>query len=207
MLLSQTVLSNDKNITSLLVQCINCNGKNTILECGCGCSEPIVAFNFDSWVWRKYKSGHYSRVKPTKGHLNAQWKGGRVVDKKGYILIYMPSHHFKNRKNRIREHRYVYELYNKCSLLPWGDCHHLNGIKSDNRPENLYAFMHGRHSQVTNTEDLSRRQCIRCGSKKTSLQGINKDRPMWYIKPNGFICHSCHGREVYSKKVKGVIIR
>lgn len=132
-----------------LVECSNCKGRNTIIECSCGCKNVLVAFDYHHWRYRKFKYGHNSRVKPTKGSLNRHWKGGRVKDRKGYILIYMPSHHFKNNKNRIREHRYVYELYNKCSLLPWADCHHINGIKTDNKPENLVAFMHSKHSQVT----------------------------------------------------------
>lgn len=35
-------------------------------------------------------------------------------------------------------------------LLPCEDVHHINGVKDDNRPENLELISHGAHSTLTN---------------------------------------------------------
>lgn len=50
-------------------------------------------------------------------------------------------------------HRLIYEDYHKCTILPFVDCHHKNGIKTDNRIENLELMYHGEHSKHHNTGD------------------------------------------------------
>jgi hypothetical protein len=74
------------------------------------------------------------------GSQNAAWVGGKTIDKDGYVLLYMPDHPHANHAGYIREHRFVMEqvlgrLLNRTEVV-----HHLNGLKSDNRPENLELF-------------------------------------------------------------------
>jgi hypothetical protein len=65
--------------------------------------------------------------------------GGRTVDKSGYHLVRMPGHPFA-RNGYLREHRLVMEKVVGRFLRPEEVVHHRNGIKSDNRPENLQLY-------------------------------------------------------------------
>lgn len=51
---------------------------------------------------------------------------------------------------RIKQHRWVVEQYLGRQLEANEDVHHLNGDKTDNRPENLEVVRHGEHTRLTN---------------------------------------------------------
>lgn len=76
----------------------------------------------------------------SSGQNNPNWKGGRLVDKSGYILLKAVGHPDANHWGYIREHRLVMEQMIGRRLLPLEVVHHRNGIKDDNRPKNLQLF-------------------------------------------------------------------
>jgi len=87
------------------------------------------------------------RLWQSKGDKNASWKGGRTRHQ-GYNLIRQLEHPRANNQGYVREHILVWEeVHNR--FLPQGwVVHHLNGIKDDNRPENLVAFSSRKHAHV-----------------------------------------------------------
>lgn len=65
------------------------------------------------------------------------WKGGRFKTIDGYIKIYLPSHPNSSSDGYIFEHRLVMEKFLGRYLTKDELVHHLNGIRDDNREENL----------------------------------------------------------------------
>ena len=58
--------------------------------------------------------------------------GSRWRDRNGYVILTLPG-----KKGRIAEHRYIMEQTLGRQLFPDETVHHKNGIKDDNRPDNL----------------------------------------------------------------------
>ena len=69
--------------------------------------------------------------------LNGNWKGGKWLGKDGYVRVLKPEHPYCDADGYVFEHRLVLEEKLSRYLLPSEVSHHLNGIKDDNRPENL----------------------------------------------------------------------
>lgn len=88
--------------------------------------------------------------KANSGKNNGNWKGGRLI-KGGYVLIYCPEHPFAKNKGYVFEHRLVMEKKLGRYLTKEEIIHHINGIKDDNREENLELCKDtGKHRIVHN---------------------------------------------------------
>lgn len=78
-----------------------------------------------------------------KGCKHPLWKGGRIIDKKGYILLHTPHHPNCSNLGYVPEHRLVMEKNIGRFLNPEEVVHHINEIKDDNKIENLELFKNG----------------------------------------------------------------
>lgn len=124
-------------------------GSNEIAEI-MGCSPSLVSIHVKKMgISRSCKEAQLLRSKQGKssGPNSPGWRGGRFVAH-GYVHLYMPDHHLANPKGYVREHRLVWEQANGKRLTPDTSVHHLNGIKYDNRPENLIALPNTEHSKT-----------------------------------------------------------
>lgn len=72
------------------------------------------------------------------------WKGGRTIDKKGYVWIYAPEHP-NAVGNYVLEHRLLMEQHLGRLLERDEDVHHINHDPGDNRLENLMLIPHATH--------------------------------------------------------------
>ena len=88
-----------------------------------------------------------AKARPEHNHF---WKGGRIVDKSGYILVKTPGHPYSNHQGYVREHRLVMEKQIGRYLEPREVVDHIDGNTSNNDPQNLRLFAsNADHLRVT----------------------------------------------------------
>lgn len=94
----------------------------------------------------RFISGHQNHVR--RGPKSPQWKGGRNPKGNGYIRVQAPGHPGAV-KGYVYEHRIVAERELGRLLAPGEVVHHLNGVRDDNRPENLIVIAsHVQHQRL-----------------------------------------------------------
>lgn len=97
---------------------------------------------------RGYNSSPETQFKKgNEGNKAGHWKGGRRHHSAGYIIIYCPGHP-RAYRNEVLEHIVIVEKKIGRYLKITENVHHINGIKNDNRPENLIVLTRSEHSQL-----------------------------------------------------------
>jgi hypothetical protein len=93
------------------------------------------------------------------GPDNPNWKGGRVVASNGYVLIRVGKDHpLADVRGYAYEHRIVAAQMMGRNLDAGEIIHHKNGVKTDNRPENLEVVMGNAEHRVHHRLPGSRRR-------------------------------------------------
>lgn len=112
-----------------------------------------------SHAGKKLSSEHRKKVIKTLSSVsgqtkdkNPQWKGGRIKVTQGYIWIRMPKHPNAYKNGYVPEHRLIASQKIGRPLTRYEHVHHLNGIKDDNRPDNLEVLNGQTHNLITRLE-------------------------------------------------------
>lgn len=118
------------------------HGRSTWLcRCECG-TEKLIRINH----LKVTKSCGCERNKRVE-------KTSKFIDGKGYVQVFFPSHPNAKRDGYIFEHRLTMEEKLGRYLTKDENVHHINGVKIDNRPENLELWVTSQPSGQR-TEDL-----------------------------------------------------
>lgn len=141
------------------------------LEAETGVSKRVISKWMDELGVKKRSNSEGARValkgKPKegrkgsfpKGEKHWAWNGGRIKSVQGYINVLAPEHPNCNHAGYVVEHRLVMEEKIGRLLKKHEAVHHINEIKNDNRPENLFLFHSNKdhkhfHFQVKKNPDF-----------------------------------------------------
>lgn len=103
-------------------------------------------------VCRTWCTKHYHRM-VRYGDPNENRKPGRSITRSGYVRIWMPEHPYAQSGHYVNEHRFVMEKALGRYLRKNETIHHKNGIRHDNRIENLELWT-SRHPKGGRVSDL-----------------------------------------------------
>jgi ribosomal protein L31 len=95
----------------------------------------------------------FGKKHPSKGKIRVEmrgknhpcWKGGKTINKEGYIII---ENIVETSGKKKREHRLILEEALGRELKPTEIVHHLNGIKTDNSLGNLILVDRAEHIKI-----------------------------------------------------------
>lgn len=139
--------------------------KQTQPRCKCaGCPEPVRS---DSMCIK-----HYTRQRRwgDTSIVKHQPKGSRIKDE-GYVLIHNPNHPNTRKNGQMFEHVVVMTEKIGRPLRDGETVHHKNGIRDDNRPENLelWSSFHPKGQRVS---DL-----VQWAKRVLELYGTDEENP------------------------------
>ena len=121
----------------------------TIWKCQCECGNTVEVFGF-KLLQQITKSCGCLKYEKNRGENSSNWKGGKIKTKHGYILVLDRGHPNARKNGYVLEHVSVMSKHIKRPLSKKETVHHKNGIRDDNRFENLelWSTRHGKGQRI-----------------------------------------------------------
>ena len=118
-------------------------------------------------------------------------------DKFGYMVVCSIKDHPKAYRGTIREHILVMEKHIGRHLRDNETVHHMNGIKHDNRIENLQLVTRSEHRKIHQRlrypkEVLDSRICLLCNKQTYTESDGHRG---WYKYKDGHMCKRCYDKK------------
>jgi len=123
----------------------------------------------NSHVWKYCSQECYYESRADKARKR---NGQTHINSNGYVEVYMFDHPAvkNNRTKRVMEHRLVMEEVLGRYLESFETVHHINGIKDDNRPENLEVWIQKCHPTGKRLQDIYRKDVERLALENYNLK-------------------------------------
>lgn len=106
------------------------------------CQEPFTRKGYFKTQTCSHRCGMILSARKRTGRLRGT--PGRIVQRGLYLREFSPDHPNKDRGGYVAHHRRVMERHIGRYLEVWEKVHHRNGVKTDNRIENLEIVTHAR---------------------------------------------------------------
>jgi hypothetical protein len=100
-----------------------------------GCKNSAIARG-----WCRMHYGRWMQTGDPLGTKIKNWKK-ELIDDNGYVTVYAPDHPNARKTNRLPKHRMVMSEFLGRPLRKNENVHHINGVKTDNRIENLELWV------------------------------------------------------------------
>lgn len=173
-------------------------------HCGCGGKTSIATRNHKIRGWVKGEPLKFIHGHNCNGKNNPAWKGGRMLDKDGYVLIYSPNHPQRSAHGYVREHILIAEKALGKPLPLGAVVHHANGVKGDNGRGNHVICQDEKYHRFLDTRLRAFKACGHANWRKCNYCKNYDDPIKLTIDKHGHVFHgSC--RNLYQRNKKGII--
>ena len=108
------------------------------------------------------------------------WNGGRVEKADGYILVKKPDHPNAEKSGYIPEHIMVMSDHLSRPIVNGETVHHKNGIRNDNRIENLelWASRHPKGQRISDQVAWAIELLKEYAPETLSTRTLNTNKPI-----------------------------
>lgn len=117
---------------------------NAVVECGFELKKPMIS--------KQCEKAKSEKKRTMRGEKSPVWKGGKYKSY-GYVMLWNQTI-----QKYEREHRVIMENHIGRKLRKDEDVHHINGIKDDNRLENLKLMTRAEHTKFHMRTDARNRK-------------------------------------------------
>lgn len=112
--------------------------KRTAVPCSVdGCEKPSLSRG----LCKTHYGAWHRHGDPTKRSEQFLKRHQELIDDQGYVQVFAPDHPNSRKSNRLPKHRMVMSEFLGRPLRKNENVHHINGVKTDNRIENLELWV------------------------------------------------------------------
>lgn len=164
-----------------------------LCQCGCGGATKIATMSstaekIKKGEYRRFLPGHYAKARAQTEEHGHKWGTGRerIMATTGYVLVRQPGHpHASGTTQYVLEHVLVASAALGKALPKGAVVHHINGIKDDNRPENLVVCQDQAYHFLLHMRQNALEACGHAGWRKCWYCGEWDDPENLWVHPKG----------------------